>query len=229
MACLLLGSLAPSTALAHVKWFTDPTAYPLRTDLVLSDRTLLCMLSAALAIASLVALQRHFGTSKWPALPLFRRMAVGAPTILAVQAAIALTAAAAQSTLLAPNLHLPDGPLGLALAALQVTIAFTFVTGIADWLGALVLIGLVPMVALVAQPLDVLEQLFWVGIGVAILVIGRWHACAWPPGWRSSPWRSAKSSGTPSWAVPSWPATRHSTSCTPCWARTSAQTTCSCC
>ena len=105
--CLIVGVLAPSPALAHVKWFTDPTQYPLRTDLILSERTLLGLIVAALTVVGLSVLQRRFGRSDWPAIPLFQRMTVGAPTILAIQAAIALIACAAHSTLLAPNLPLP--------------------------------------------------------------------------------------------------------------------------
>ena len=182
--CLVVGALAPSPVLAHVKWFTDPAQYPLRLDLVLSERTLLWLLTSALAVVGLSLLQRRLGRLDWPAFPLFERMAVGAPTILAVQAAIALIACAARSTLLAPNLLLPESPGGLALAGLEVTVAFTFVTGIADWVGALALIGLVPLTALVGSPLDVMEQLFWVGIGVTLLVIGRGSAAAQ----RARPW-----------------------------------------
>jgi len=69
-------------------------------------------------------------------------MAVDGLTTLAVPAAISLTATAAQSRLLVPNLALPDGPPGVALAAVEVLIAFTFMTG-AEWLGALALIELV--------------------------------------------------------------------------------------
>jgi hypothetical protein len=189
-ACLIVGVLAPSPALAHVKWFTDPTQYPLRTDLILSERTLMGLISCVLAVVGLSVLQRRFGRSDWPAIPLFQRMTVGAPTILAIQAAIALIACAARSTLLAPNLPLPEGPGGLALAGLEVAVAFAFVTGIADWLGALVLIGLVPITVCVGTPLDALEQFFWVGIGVAVLVIGRassagQHARPWF--WRRNP------------------------------------------
>lgn len=174
LACLLIGALTPTTALAHVKWFTDPGAYPLQTDLILSDRTLLALLSAGAAVAGVCVLERFLSRRDWPALPLFQRMTVGAPTILAVQAAIALTASAAQAKLLAPNLPLPSGPVGLALGALEMAIALTFITGIADWIGALALIALVPLSLPMAQcPLDVLEQSFWVGIGVAVLVIGR--------------------------------------------------------
>ena len=184
LVCLVVGALAPTPALAHVKWFTDPAAYPLRIDLVLSERTLLWLVTSALAVVGLIILQRRFGHVDWPAIPLFERMAVGAPTILAVQAAIALIACAARSTLLAPNLMLPESPGGLAVAGLEVTVAFTFVTGIADWVGALVLIGLVPITALVGSPLDVMEQVFWVGIGVTVLVIGRGSAAAQ----RARPW-----------------------------------------
>src|SRR5712691_6828729 len=108
-ACLIVGVLAPSPALAHVKWFTDPAQYPLRTDLILSERTLLWLLASALVVATLGVLQRHCGRCDWPAFPLFQRMTVGAPTILAIQAAIALIACAARGTLLAPNLPLPEG------------------------------------------------------------------------------------------------------------------------
>jgi len=181
---LIVGVLAPSPALAHVKWFTDPTQYPLRIDLILSERTLLWLITSAFAVASLTILQRRFGRCDWPAIPLFQRMTMGAPTILSIQAAIALIACAARATLLAPNLPLPEGPGGLAMAGLEGAVAFCLVTGIADWVGALVLIGLVPIAAFVGSPLDVLEQFFWVGIGVAVLVIGRGSSA----GQRARPW-----------------------------------------
>ena len=183
-ACLIVGVLAPTPALAHVKWFTDPVQYPLRTDLVFSERTLLWLITSAMTVVGLTMLQRRLGRGDWPAIPLLQRMTVGAPTILAIQAAIALVACAARATLLAPNLPLPEGPAGLALAGLEVAVAFSFVTGIADWVGALALIGLVPLTALVASPLDVLEQFFWVGIGLAILIIGRGS----PAGQCARPW-----------------------------------------
>jgi hypothetical protein len=100
-------------------------------------------------------------------------MAFGAPTILAVQAAIALIAAAAQSAFLVPNLPLPEGPAGRVLAFAEVAIAFSFVTGIADWVGALALIALVPTAAALGSPLDVFEQVLWAGIAFAVLIIGR--------------------------------------------------------
>lgn len=172
--CLVVGVLVPTPVLAHVKWFEDPSAHPLRTDLILSQRTLLWLATSAAAVASLYMLQRLVGSRDWPYLTYFKRMAVGAPTVLAIQAAIGLVSSATQSALLVPNLTLPAGMLGLSLAAAQVVIALSFVTGIADWVGALALIALVPAAALLlSTPLDALEQALWVGIGGVILVIGR--------------------------------------------------------
>lgn len=173
VVCLVVGVLLPSPVLAHVKWFENAAAHPLRTDLILSQRTLLWLATSVAAVVGLYLLQRLVGDRHWPDLTYFKRMGVGAPTILAVQAAIGLISSAAQPALLVPNLSLSAGALGLSLAVVQVVIALSFVTGIADWVGALALIALVPAAALLSTPLDALEQSLWVGIGVVILVIGR--------------------------------------------------------
>jgi hypothetical protein len=182
--CLVIGTLAPRTAFAHVKWFEDPAQHPLRADLVLSDRTLLWLVTSALAVLLLTFVQRRLGDSRWPVLPLFDRMATGAPTILAIQAAIALVAAASQSTLLVPNLALPGGPSAVVLAAVEVLIALSFITGIADWVGALALVALVGLAALVYGPMDALEQALWVVIASVMLEVGRGSAA----GRRARPW-----------------------------------------
>jgi hypothetical protein len=121
----------------------------------------------------LYLLQRLLGDAHWPALDFLKKMAIGAPAILAVQAGIGLVHAGVQPVLFAPNLPLPLNALGLTLGALQILIAFSFITGIADWLAALALFALGPVAFLLFPPFDVLEQLFWAGIGLVILVIGR--------------------------------------------------------
>lgn len=181
---LLAGVLTPTAAAAHVKWFTDEENYPLRTDLILSDRTLLMVVTASLAVCGFVVLQRLVGEANWPNLRVFRRMAIGGRTILALQAAITLVAAASHGTLLVPNLALPDSPIGGLVIGTEVFIAVTFVTGIWDWAGALALIAILPIGALVCGPWDLLEQVMWLGIAGAIVVIGRnsstrWHAREW--------------------------------------------------
>jgi hypothetical protein len=171
--CLVVGVLAPVSASAHVKWFTDEDNFPLRTDLIVSDRTLLVLVTAALAVAGIMLLERMLRDNNWPNLAIFRRMAIGAPTILSVQAAIALVAAASQGTLLVPNLIMPDSPIGIILIAAELFIAITLVTGIYDWIGALALIALIPICAILCSPWDALEQGMWLGIAAVVLVIGR--------------------------------------------------------
>lgn len=168
-------------ALAHVKWFEDPGPYPLRTDLVWSDRTVVAAAVALGAVVALYLLGRLLGDPHWPRVTFLRKMAMGAPTLLAVQAAIGLVHAAVQPSLLAPQLALQLDPVGYGLAALQLAIAFSFITGIADWVGAFVLFLLGPVGFLLFPPMDVFDQLFWVGIGVVLLVIGRFAVEAGQP------------------------------------------------
>jgi hypothetical protein len=110
-------------------------------------------------------------------------MGVGAPTILAVQAGIALVSSAVQPALLAPNLSLHGG-FAMALGATQVLVALSFITGIGDWLGGLGLLGLVGLTALLFSPADALEQSFWGGIAIAMVVVGRGsHVGVFPRPW----------------------------------------------
>src|SRR5690242_21914493 len=119
--------------LAHVKWFVDPSLYPLRADLIWSDRTLLWLASSALAVALLFIVHRTIARRTWPWTAWLSHMAGGAPTILAIQVAIGLIATAIHPALLAPNLDLQAGPIGMGLSVLEVMIAFSFITGLGDW------------------------------------------------------------------------------------------------
>src|ERR687893_805163 len=91
-------ALAPTPVGAHVKWFEDPTRYPIRTDLIVSGRTLLLVVVALVAPALFV-----------------------------------------------PNMRLGADGVGLALGAIELFIAFSFITGLADWVGALALLLLGPV------------------------------------------------------------------------------------
>jgi hypothetical protein len=183
-AVLSIGVLAPSPAFAHVKWFEADAAYPVHAGVVWSDRTLLWIVSSLAAVGALYLVHRFAARREWPWSGLLPHMAVGAPTILGIQAAIALVNGAVHGTLLAPNLTLQSGVLGVALAGLELLIAASFVTGLADWLGGLVLIALVGVTALLFSPGDALEQLFWAGIGVGMAVVGRGsHVGALPRPW----------------------------------------------
>ncbi len=98
-AALGAAMLWPGAAEAHVKWFVDPAGYPMRADLVFSSRTALALGAVAAALALLYVGQRLVGDGHWPRLPFFERMAIGAPTLLFVHAAIALVFVAVQPAL----------------------------------------------------------------------------------------------------------------------------------
>jgi len=162
-----------STLPEHVEWFEDPSRYPLQWNLVFSSRTLLTVVASLAALAVVYFGQRLVRDQHWPRLPFLPRMAIGAPTLLAVQAAIPLIYSGVQPVLLAPQLHLGAYPGDLVLGAVEVVIGFSFISGIWDRIAGGALVGLVLLGFLLFQPLDVLAQMHWVGIAVVIFAIGR--------------------------------------------------------
>src|SRR5215207_5893341 len=183
--------MLPTPAFAHVKWFVDPRPYPLRTDLIISGGTALLILVSAAALGLLFILQRAVDDPHWPRFAFLRQMAIGAPILLAVQAAISLVYAAVQPALLVPNMRLAPDATGLVVGALEILIAFSFITGLGDWLGALVLILLGPVGFLLFPAFDVLDQLHWGGIALLVLVVGRFA----PDVRQQRPWFAARGQG----------------------------------
>ena len=172
--CLLVGGiLGASPVSAHVKWFEVADRYPLRLDLIRSERTILWLASSTVAVVALFLAHRILLSRKWFWTGALTRMAAGAPTVLAIQAAIGLVSNAVYPSLLAPNLGLQSDAVGATLAIVQLLIAVSFITGMADWLGGLALMSLLPVIAFLFSPADALEQVFWAGIGAAVVVIGR--------------------------------------------------------
>lgn len=181
---LLLSLVIQQTASAHVKWFHEDDEFPLRTDLIISWNTGLLVLVAASSLAALYLFQRMLGDRYWPHIRFLDRMAIGAPTLLAVQAAVTLIHAAVQPSLFAPNLFFGVTALGLAFAFIQVLIALSFITGVGDWAAAIALMILGPIGLLLFPVIDIFEQLLWAGIGVFVLLTGRFavfpeHARPW--------------------------------------------------
>src|SRR3977135_3378515 len=160
----LSGMTMPTAIPEHVDWFVDPARYPIQWNLVFSLRTLLAVVAALLAVAGLYAAQRLLRDPRWPRLPFFPRMAIGAPTLLAVQAAIPLIYSGVQPVLFAPQLHLGANPGGLLLGAVEALLGFFSLPGIWDRLPAAAVVGLVLLPFVLSPPLDVLSQLYWVGI-----------------------------------------------------------------
>jgi len=162
----------PSALHQHVAWFEDPSRYPVRWDLVFSSRTLLALVASFAGLAILYGAQKALRDEHWPRLPFLPLMAVGAPTLLAVQAAIPLIYSGVQPVLLAPHMRL-GAPLGLLLGAVEVLIGFAFITGILDRLAAIALALLVLLGLLLFPPLDALAQFHWIGVALVVYAIGR--------------------------------------------------------
>ena len=174
-------SLAPVTVWAHEKWFTDPSVHGVDWSLVLSSRTLVALGCAALFVLVFALIERAVGDPAWPRLPIFPDMAPGAMTLLAVQTAITLIFLAVQPALLAPNLRLGLTPFGYVIAGIEVLVAFTFITGLLDRVGAAALALLWLACAVHFGLPDAVEQMLYLGIAAAVYIIGRTSPLAESP------------------------------------------------
>lgn len=187
----------PATVFAHVTWFEDPSRYPLRLDLVLSSRTAFAIAACLVAVLLLLGLQRLIGDPHWPELGLFKRMAIGAPTLVAVQSAVTLVFYGVQPALLSPASRLGVNIPGIVLGGLELLVAFSFLTGLLDWVGAVLLALLVMVSFFFSPPLDAMGNLYWLGIGATVFFVGRQgteHGDL-------RPWLSRLGSGWPARAV----------------------------
>lgn len=169
----MTGVLGLTAVQLHVAWFEDSTRHAVRWDLVVSGRTLLAVLVAALAVVVLYLLQRVVGDSHWPRIRFLPRMALGAPTLLAVQAAITLIYSGVQPVYLAPHLHASNAVLTAIIAVAEVGVGFAFLTGLADRAASVVLAGLVAGSFALFPALDAAALLHWLGLALVIFLIGR--------------------------------------------------------
>ncbi len=153
-----------TTVFAHVTWFEDSSRYPLRLDLVLSSRTALAIAACVVAVLLLFGFQRLIGDPHWPELGFFKRMAIGAPTLVFY---------GVQPALLSPASRLGVNIPGLVLGGLELLVAFSFLTGLLDWAGAALLALLVLVSFFFSPPLDAMSNLYWLGIAATVFFVGR--------------------------------------------------------
>ncbi|GBD15276.1 hypothetical protein HRbin26_00162 [bacterium HR26] len=170
----LLVALLPEIASAHVRWFV-----PQEQQLQLPDWSLLthwptpAVLGLSLALwLVLKGLERLVGTPHFPNPPLLAHMEPHATTVLALQTGISLVWFAYQRTLFVPSLTLPPSWLGWLLVVLQLVVAFTFITSLFDRAGAALLVLVFLLGFALFPPEAMLEQLLYVGIAIAIFVLG---------------------------------------------------------
>ena len=170
----LLVALQPTVASAHVRWFV-----PEERQLQLPDWSLfarwptLAVLGLSLVLwLALKGLERLVGTPHFPNPPLLAHMEPHATTVLALQTGISLVWFAYQRTLFVPPLALPPTWFGWLLVALQLVVAFTFITSLFDRAGAALLVLVFLLGFAVFPPEAMLEQLLYPGIAVALFVLG---------------------------------------------------------
>lgn len=167
-------ALLPGVAGAHERWFTPEGPYwtPVWGDLF-SVPVVLALISGGVAVALLAGIQRLVHDPLWPRPVFFQRMEMSAPAILGVQTAITIIFAASRLDLFAPNMHLPENALGVAIAAVAIVASFTFITGVLTRWGAIVIIGLFVVSFTVTTWYEALEQFLLVGIALYLVATGR--------------------------------------------------------
>ncbi|MEN9937461.1 MAG: hypothetical protein RLZZ387_4040 [Chloroflexota bacterium] len=171
---VLLLALGPLPAAAHERWFVeDNESYPVDYRLLLSSPVLIGVLASAGLIGALALLRRLAGGDNlFPRIWFLRRFDPSAPVVIAIQAAITIIFTAVNLRLLAVNLELAGG-IAFLLAAAQLAVAFSLISGLWSRAGAVGLVGLVLLVGLLFGPLAMLEQSIFVGIGAYIALMGR--------------------------------------------------------
>ncbi len=167
-------ALAPASTLAHEKWFTDARSYPLQPGMLFSVSTALAFAAAAGIVGALWVLRRLVGGDNlWPRIGFLRRFDPAAPVVIAIQTGITLIFMAVNLFVLAPNLQVPLNVWGLLVAALQVAVAFSFISGALTRVGAGVLLLLVLLAGVLYGPASMLEQSIYAGIAAYLLLQGR--------------------------------------------------------
>lgn len=160
--------------LLHVKWFTDPTAFPTRYELLFSLPVLAALAVAALAVVAAWAWEQRLPeprSVKW-----LERFAPYAPLALGLHVGLALIAGAIVGVLFAPSSMLTvgtDSLFGFLLLTAQAMAGLMIVLGLATRAAALLLalLGLVAMIPFSVE--SILEQVHILGIAMFLFLVGR--------------------------------------------------------
>ena len=160
--------------LAHVKWFTDPTAFPTSYELLFSLPVLAALGIAALAVIAAWAWEQRMPEPrpvKW-----LERFAPYAPLALGLHLGIALIVAAIVGVLFAPAKTLEVGSenlFGFLVLTAQAMCGLMILLGLGTRAAAilLALLGLVAMIPFSVE--SILEQMHILGIAVFLFLVGR--------------------------------------------------------
>ncbi len=139
---LVIVAALPTPAAAHVRWFVPEWMRPQPPGLgLIFGWPTPAVVTASLGLfVSLRLVERLVGTPHWPDPSSLAYMEPSATALLAVHTGISLVWFAYQGNLFVPQLGLPPNLLGWMLVALQTFVGFTFIKGLFDRAGALLLI-----------------------------------------------------------------------------------------
>ncbi len=163
-----------TSPLWHVKWFTDPTAYPTRYDLLFTLPVIAALVASALAVGLAYLLERRFPeprTVKW-----LERFAPYAPLALGLHLGLALVVASIFGFLFAPSRTLEVGSenlFGFLILAAEAMCGLMIVLGLATRAAAVILalLGVLAMIPFNVE--SILEQIHILGIAAFLFLVGR--------------------------------------------------------
>jgi hypothetical protein len=174
VALATLMAVAPVSALAHVRWFIeDEFQQSPQWGRLWSLEALLVPVVTGALLAGLLVLRRIVKDDHFPNPSFLRYMEPSATLLLAVHTGISLVYFASQVQLFVPNLDLGRNLVGALLVLLQIVVAFTLITGLLDRGGAFLLGGIWLLGLFVFPPWKLVDQALYVGISLALVVLGR--------------------------------------------------------
>lgn len=163
-----------TSPLWHVKWFTDPTAYPTRYDLLFTLPVIAALVMAAVATAVAYLLERRFPEPR--TVKALERFAPYAPLALGLHLGLALVVASLFGFLFAPSRMLEVGSenlFGFLILAAEAMCGLMILLGLATRAAAVILalLGIVSMIPFSIE--SILENVHVLGIAAFLFLVGR--------------------------------------------------------
>jgi hypothetical protein len=159
--------------LAHESWFVpDQDRFPLQWERLDDLPVLVAVVTALAAVAVFTMVDRLVNEPRLVRLDGLVRLERYLPRIVSVAIGLALAGTAAQGAYLAPNMDLPDGPVGIALAALELVAAALLVLGVRRRATAALLVAAGPAGMLVYGVQPVLERADVLGAAAFLALAG---------------------------------------------------------
>jgi uncharacterized membrane protein YphA (DoxX/SURF4 family) len=157
--------------LAHIKWFTDPTAHPTDWSLLGSLPVIGAIAIALLSVGVARVVRRRFPEPR--AVKVLERFARIAPAVLGLHVGVALLVSAPLGILFSPNLRPNGDTLGQAILVVEAMCGLMLVLGLATRAAA-VLLAILGLIAMQPFTLEsILENAHFLGVAIFFFIIGR--------------------------------------------------------